>query len=153
MCLGDGGRLFHILAHQGKGHGRHVVALCCQLLQQRVTEDLLRFIRQTLVARCELMHHRARQQLVHDGTLAVCPVQFGFGSLGCQFGGFLLQGFLVLAKRLNLLTGGGQLRLLLCQFLFHVSLAVLQVLYLPGNLLADGIVLLLEFMQGFQLPF
>ena len=60
---------------------------------------------------------------------------------------------LYLAKRLNLLTGGGQLRLLLCQFVFHVSLAVLQVLYLLGNLLADDIVLLLELMQGFQLPF
>ena len=51
------------------------------------------------------------------------------------------------------MDSGRQLGLFLCQFLFHESLAVLQILYLLGNLLTDSIAILLEFPKRLKFPF
>ena len=58
-----------------------------------------------------------------------------------------------MTKTVNLLSSGRQLGFFLCQFFFHKSLAVLQILNLLGNLLTDGIAILLEFTERLQFLF
>ena len=122
-----------------------MISLFCQLADQCIVKQGFCFLRQMVIAGCELLWHCVKHCTVQVIAHVMSPWKFRLIGLVFQFPGLLLDVSLIFTKSFKQPVSLIKFLFLVCQFSFNLSLLVFETLNLACNLCTDTLAVGLHF--------